>query len=340
MIRAALFLALAASLAIHPCTGQVKYYKQWKAGDPMTDQSTTKDPANGNAPFHSGLVGWANQNVQDDMFAMLVLNGVNNDPVYANTRFLWVFSQCYGGGMFDDLNRLASPQSGVSASLFNQTSRYPLALPNGNGFDFVYSYLLAMKNPNISSGNLATLAAKFDPWGLNPNPIPARGAEAQNTETPTYFSNMPPNTDRIPLAPQFLPFVILWSGQPNTVDRDQTLQMVKQLKALGYQSGQIVLLFGSGKIDPMDPLAMYLAGNGFVPQQFRQANPRQLNTVLQKFFPKNPNQQFFTNFIFFFANDHGFNTDPALASVARVGNGGSPIPDDPEGYGNGDDSTF
>jgi len=99
--------------------------KRWEAMEVEVDQSV--DPV----PQNSGLAG-VNDVLLDHQLAEIVKPFVVNRKV----KFIWVFSQCFGAGMFDELNALGGTQSGVSASHYDQCSKYQILRPQGNGVNF------------------------------------------------------------------------------------------------------------------------------------------------------------------------------------------------------------
>ena len=79
------------------------WYRPWVAGG-AGDQSVAVPVQN------SGLVGWrglAINQVQDTDLANIARPAVQMQRVPA----VWVFGQCFGGGMFDELNALGRIQS-------------------------------------------------------------------------------------------------------------------------------------------------------------------------------------------------------------------------------------
>ena len=331
-----------------------KFYVRWKAGLANVDQSTDA------VAQHSGLWSWQGKdNVRDDDFAKLV------GPILAtNVYFFYSFSQCYGGGMFDELSRLTGSQSGVSASRYNEKASYPLSkldantnrvVYTGNGYDFTYSFLRSMLMPWLASEKMASFSAADDPWGQNPNPIPGRMGETKGTEQPIYFAQTEifittdstgaavvaqpagqaaqPYEETVPLAPQKNGIAFLWSGQPNLIDQAQTALMIRYLRLLGYPIGRIYVLYGQGKVAPGNPVAQAFAANGVLPNNafltdhIRQALKKELSLMLLTVGMKG------ANYVAFFSTDHGYNTAlDAGGAAPREGAGGVPgdagTPDD------------
>jgi len=338
---AAVGLFLLGALAVQ-LTSQApkKYYIRWQAGARNVDQSTEQ------VPQHSGLWSWkGTDNVRDDDFANIV------KPYLARgAYFFYSFSQCFGGGMFDELSGLGGLQSGISASTYNQKARYPstgqvggVFMYTGNGYDFTFAFLRSLLLPNLASERIAAFASANDPWGTNPNPFPPRKGETQNTETPVYFAQSAilaglaftePAEQSAPLAPQQKPLALLWSGEPNQIDRDQTALMVRYLRLLGYPIDRIYVMYGQGQVAPNNPVAIAFANQfgalpnaAFMADHLRMATKKQLSAFLQSKFPNPDPQKISPAYVVFFANDHGFNT--AFAGGAAVPrDGGSGVPAD------------
>ncbi len=312
--------------------GPQVFYKVWKAGDPATDQSTTKDPNNNNQPCHSGLWGWqgGGNNVRDDDFAAMVKPGVESGIYH-----FYSFSQCFGGGMFDELNALKGTHSGTSASLHNQLASYPLAKFDmvlqqlsytGNGFDFTFAFERSMLLPGLASQKMATYAAANDPWGPNPNPFPERKGETQNSEQPVYFSSGAGAT-AVPLAPRRSnALAFLWSGEPNLIDQAQTAQMILYLRLLGYPISSIYVFYGLGMLPVANPVVTAFGpalNAAFYNDHIRQASSVILGVYFATKYALPAAQR--PTYIVFFANDHGFNTcNNNGAAAPRQGGTGIP----------------
>jgi hypothetical protein len=291
-------------------------YFLWRPGN-QGDQSTV-------AGQHSGLVGWK-ANVDDVTFAQITLQAIagggNN---YPSVPLVYVFGECYGGGMIDDLaaNVVFNPMSIVSASFFNQTASYPMA--GGNGTDFLWAYLRALgKQKKPTAQSVAAQAATDDPFGWAAKPNRARVGEKLGSETPEYWSQ---NVMDISLlrAQGEVNSVILWAGQPEVEDDKQLSQLIVTLLNLGYDKDNIVVYFGSGFYSPQkSQLVATMKNNNFDPTHLREADPTDLAKVLAQWaFPANvanPSQ-----FFFFVAADHGCNN--AFMPQEKTGNGGGAIP--------------
>ncbi len=309
-------------------------YFNWRPGN-RGDQGTV-------AGQHSGLVGWK-ANLDDVTFAqdtITAIVGGNND--YVSIPLVYVFGECYGGGMIDDLaaNVAVNPMSIVTASFFNQTASYPIN--NGNGTDFVWAYvnaLAAQVGLNPTAQFLAAQAATDDPFGWSPRPNPARKGEKIGTETPEYWSQS--NGDMIDLERNAneVNSVILWAGQPEKVDDAQFSQLIVNLLNLGYDKDNIVVFFGSGFYSPMNSaLVATMKANNFDPTHLREADPTDFNRVLAQWaFPANVGNP--PKFFFFLAADHGCNN--AFQVEEKSGNGGGAIePGGDDAWGNDDGSML
>lgn len=322
----------------------VPWYLVWQAGKVGDQQSAITDQ-------HSGLVAWAPGGaaaaVDDEDFAdgiaVAELNRDNFGNNYQLVPMVYVFGECYGGGMVDELeDELPNPMSIVTASFYNQTSYYPKA--GGNGLDFVWAYVqaLAAQLPATSAQALAVQASHDDPWGWAPQPTPARNGETLGSETPEYFSQN--NGDQISLNPAQYPrtSIVLWAGRPNQVDDAQLANTLLLLLQAGYSKDDILILFGSGTPSyGMDqngkfiPTLVQQAMQSFKmdPTHMRAATLKQFNAKLQEWmFPKNVNNP--PRFFFFLAADHGCNN--AFLATLKDGDGGNPV-QDYGNYGSGDD---
>lgn len=316
-------------------------YKVWTAGDKATDQGTTVDP-NTNMPCHSGVVGWNGGNVRDDAFADMVKPGIDK-YIYLFTSF----SQCFGDGMFDELAALKGMQSGVSASLHNQLSNYPLAtfvketntlVYTGNGFDFTFAFNRSMLLPGLGSQKMALFSATNDPWGPSGVTFPIRVGEKQGAEQPVYFASAAAAMTK-PLSPRAKNAVVfLWSGQPNLIDQAQIAQMIQYLQMIGYPASSIYAFYGFGMLPLNNPVVLaFGAGRpaAFFNDHLRQAN----SAILAVYFATKfalPAADLPT-YVAFFANDHGFNTCVNNgAATPRIGGDGIPLDmGDPNGVGGG-----
>ena len=286
---------------------------------------------------HSGLVSWVGQRrVDDQQFAQSTFNamfpGNYNNPYFP---MVFVFGECYGGGMIDDLagTLTFNPMSIVSASFFNQTASYPVDPVNGgNGTDFIWAYVRALQQPAETAQLAAALASANDPFGWAAMPNPARGNEKLGAETPEYYSQN--QGDNITLMATGRDRIILWAGQPNEVDDAQLNQLLLQLVAapLGFDKQNIIILFASGrpKNGALVQTMKQLYGNDQT--HLRQANQKQLDIALQWAFPAGDGPK--SSFFFFLAADHGCNN--AFQAEPKGGNGGLPIEDGGD-WGNGDD---
>ena len=302
-------------------------YFIWRPGN-RGDQSTV-------AGQHSGLVGW-NANIDDTTFAQETENAIVAGGVYLTVPLVYVFGECYGGGMIDDLaaNVVMNPMSVVTASFFNQVAVYPA----GNGTDFIWAYINAIPAKDVAQP-LAAQAATDDPFGWAARPNPARNGEKIGTETPEYYSQVGGDMISIKRPANEVNNVILWSGQPEVVDDRQLSALIVKLLALGYSKDNIVVYFGLGFYSPANStLVATMQANNFDPTHLRQADPADFVRVLgQWVFPANVGAP--PQFMFFLANDHGCNN--AFMAEEKSGNGGGAVPTGgPDPWGNNDGSML
>lgn len=136
---------------------------------------------------------------------------------------------------------------------------------------------------------------------------------------------------------EFFHVPVLWSGSPGIVDRDQIMKVVDKLTTtFGYQPKQIFVLYKSGSLPTGmggDPLGNQLKNLNIV---LRAATKKQLTNLFNQAF--GANQMVKPNFIFFLANDHGFNTAIAPAGAPKQGSNGGSVPSSGDyGGGDGDD---
>ncbi|HTV65775.1 MAG TPA: hypothetical protein VMD98_09230 [Bryocella sp.] len=293
-----------------------KNYEQWTVGG-LWDQDSAKTGQ------HSGLVTFdfaKNGPIQDTVFAASFQPLVQNK----NISFVWVFSECYGGGMFDELNGLGGTQSGVSASAYFQEAYYQVLRPLGNGVNFSTAYIEGMRDVTTVAEPMASTAADNDPWGPSKNPNPPRSpSEAQFAEQPIYFSTGAAG-DALDLKDHAADgAVILWSGQPKLpLDSVEIRALVLQFVALGYNPQNIYVLFGKGTLSGRKDLVGEVVKTDLSTKQLRAATNKQLQKVINVI-----NGDDDIKFVFFFANDHGWNNVFAPNGLPRVG--GDLYPSDP-----------
>ena len=270
------------------------------------------DQNSANTKEHSGLVTWnykkPGDEIQDTAFANMF-----KPLVQGGVPFLWVFSQCFGGGMFDELNVLGGVQSGISASSYRQRAIYQLPLPLGNGVNFSTAYIQAIRNNITTAEPMASKAADNDPWGPSPGPTPPRDLEIQNSEQPVYFT-IGAGADALKLSDyKDNGVAILWSGEPDEVlDGAETSRLILELIRLKYKPTNIWVLYGSGKYSKGTDFVGIAVNNNLPATQLRAATRKQLQAVANKIVMNN------NNFVFFFANDHGWNNARGGA-VPRAG---------------------
>ena len=299
-------------------------YAKWVAGGPC-DQSIAEPEQ------HSGLVPWDSKNnpeVKDTDLAKAAKPLVNR-----GVRFIWVFQQCFGGGMFDELNGLGGTQSGISASNFDAPAYYQILRPVGNGVHFATAYLEGMRDVFTRAKAMASVGADNDPWGPanNPNPPRVMGVEMQGLEQPVYFTTGDA-ADNIDLTTYpGTGVVILWSGEPAyPLDSIEIKQLIYKFVALGYQAKNIYVLYGKGfysnKNNLVGKAVWDKLGNVQGPKQLRAATKKQLDKVFAELQgrPEVP-------FVLFFANDHGYN-DMMGGVVPQEGGGEYPTDGAPPAY--------
>jgi len=299
LVLCSLLAGLANSALAQQCLdnngNNIPCYKMWVANGAYDQNSAATGE-------HSGLVTWdggANGWIQDTDFAGAALFKplVKDDGI----PFVWVFSQCFGGGMFDELNGLGGTQSGVSASNFPQPAIYQLPMPLGNGANFSTAYILAIRDGITVAQPMALAAADDDPWGPSRNPDPPRDEFEKDLEQPIYFTTGAA-ADALDLKGHSKNgAVILWSGRPDiSLDGAEISRLIIEFVSLGYNQNNIWVLYGSGKYSKTKDLVGIAVNIKKLPAtQLRAATLKQLKFVIAAI-PK-------SDFVFFFANDHGYN---------------------------------
>jgi hypothetical protein len=326
-----LMVALALSLACLPAAGQnLKLcnnnycYIDWPnigPGNVPTDQS--KDQ---NQPQQSFLAAWNQAAKNPDNVYDADLKA---DTIQMRTQgvsdFMWVFGQCFGSGMFDDLNQaMLATQAGMSASTYNEGAYYPD--PKKKEVDFIDAFLagfnqLPLNKLPVTAQNLAAYAAAQDGFGPNP--------KFNNLlEHPVFFSLN--GGEKLNLKDKANGgTAILYSGLPNVeVDNKQIALMIQQLTAYGFKLDHIFLLYKNGFVrfkagknnnnvtDLGNVVKKSGLGQGALKAQVRAADSTTLGDVVQNRLPAD------TKFLFFFANDHGGNTViMGGAAIPRIGPG-------------------
>jgi hypothetical protein len=303
-------------------------YFLWTANGPGDQTTISKLP-----PFlvqHSGLVTWSSANLADSTFANATQRAIKNGG-YQTIPLVYVFGECFGGGMIDDLVTAINnnPMSIISAAFFNQKANYPRLFGlQGNGLDFVWPYLSALSSQqNPTAQSVAVQAAKDDPFGWWPNPSPARKGEKLGTETPEYYSQQMGDSILLKRDEGEANRVILWAGQPELVDDEQLGGLIYILvKGLGYKPANIVVYFGAGKYSSdHSQLVLMMEYLGFSKKHLRAANSADfLTNGLAWAFPFRSDDP--PQFFFFLAADHGCNNAFLEADWRKVGVGGGPVP--------------
>ena len=335
--------ATAVGPAAPPPPQAMPSYYPWVKGK-AGDQSTVQGQ-------HSGLVGWPNivgnnvfyTAIDDVTFANAVGTGLSNQDGngndYTSVPLVFVFGECFGGGMIDELDAIVSqttnPTSIVSASFFNQRALYPLN-EGGNDLDFVWAYYIALGTLNNPTAQpVAAQAAANDPFGWGASPSPPRNGEVLGSETPEYYSNNGGDTIALKRNNNEVNRIILWAGIPEATDDYQLSELVKTFLDLGYKKENIVVFFGAGWYTPGNSiLVKTMKDTGFKASHLRLASPGDLQTQLDKWAlpagTQNP-----PKFFFFLAADHGCNNAFQLADWEKR-NGEEPLAPGGEGaWGNG-----
>jgi hypothetical protein len=311
-----------------------------KAGDQSTVQGQ-----------HSGLVGWpifVNNGViytaiDDVTFATAVGTGVTNvdgnGNDYTEVPLVFVFGECFGGGMIDDIDAVVSqtknPTSIVSASFFNQRSLYPLP-EGGNDLDFIWAYDVALGTLNNPTAlTLAEQAAANDPFGWAADPSPPRNGEVKGSETPEYYSSNNGDGTAVKRDGNEANRVILWAGIPEPTDDYQLSEIVKELLDLGFKKENIIVFFGAAWYSPANSrLVTTMQAKNFDSTHLRQATAGDLQRQITNWaFP--PNSLNPPKFFFFLAADHGCNNAVQENNWEKI-NGQDALPEGGEGaWGNG-----
>jgi hypothetical protein len=352
MLRLATLLLL---IVTHLAAQRPPWYNRWRVGAPDGDQKREPMAQNSGLWSYKGL-----DNIRDDQLAALVRQ-------YRDKAvFMWVFTQCFGAGMFDDLLSTGGAHVGMSASGYKQTARYPR--PGGNGYDFAVAFIRSLLQPSTAAQRLALFAAANDPFAGNPQPFPPRRGETPGLEQPWYFNSSDiivastadtsqyarafedarvaatalQGLDAVPVAPQAKKAAILWSGQPRMTDGRQIAALITILRLLGYRPSDMFVLYGRGRLRavakpatpttpaiPVHPIIQAMLNAGYtrpmINDYLRVASKRQYEMIVTSRFQNMPADP---NYMFFFANDHGFNT--------AINNGGA-APREGGDPGEGDD---
>jgi hypothetical protein len=306
---------------------KIPCYEKWVANGPYDQNSAATGEHSGLVTWDGGAKGWILDTDVTNLFKPLVKD--------AKIPFVWVFSLCFGGGMFDELNGLAGTQSGVSASDFWEPAIYQLPMPLGNGVNFSTAYIQAIRKGTTVVQPMALAAADNDPWGPSPAPAPPRDEFEDFEEQPIYFTTGAA-ADALDLKDHWNNgAVILWSGRPDiSLDGAEISRLIFEFTKLNYNPANIWVLYGSGRYSKTkDLVGIAVATNKLPAAQLRAATLKQLKFVIAAI----PNN----DFVFFFANDHGYNNARGGIVPRQAWGGQNPYsdyypPSQNDDIGNGD----
>jgi hypothetical protein len=289
-------------------SGSAPPFQVWSRGDAATDQSAALPRQS------SGLVTIEpapNHRLSDHRFAQLL--GAHVDTALSNTpgstfRFVGMFAECYGGGMFDDL---------VSTFGNETLSGVPLLLSSASRYDEVAYYPDMMNPTDWGWGLQQTLAQSGSGFQLALGAAERDDFRVNGSEHPQYIAVS--GGDTIGLADEAVRIAVLWSGKPKKVDREQIRDIVLSLvNDHGYAPKSIFVFYGDGNLrlnHELRQLQIALAQTLGSQFEIRRANETELlklfNTAFNGGWAVAPEQ------LFFFANDHGYNT--AAKPTARAG---------------------
>jgi hypothetical protein len=290
----------------------------WRHGSPGIDQSIAS------IPEHSELVAIDGLNVSDIALAG-VIRYLPSAPA-----IIWVFAQCFGGGFFDELAGIPNAQIGISAADYRETSHYPLPAGVGNGLDFVWALIRALKTPmgDNRAVTAVQVASQNDPFGWSFHPIPPRRHEVRGSERPVLFrSGM--EADRITVTGDRAA-AILWAGLPEVVDQKQIASVIHTLLDLGYDSGRIFVLYGRGRLrakatagKPVNAVVDAMQAGGIPFSHLAAASRDNFQLVFDLEFTGHPDDP---QKLFFLAGGHGATT--RLGITSKAGSGGDPDNED------------
>lgn len=263
-----------------------------------------------------------------------------------NTKLIWSFSQCFGGGLFDELSLENGVQSGASASRYSETSSYNVLL-GGNRETWSSRYFAGIGNGQTPARAIAAFAARNDPWGPAKNPTdPPRTTEDPAVENPVYFTTGAA-ADALALNTAMGPadggYAIFWSGHPLerqdpanptvklTPDLDEIVRGVQKLLDNGWNPNRIHIFYFKGVVGAGHRLKGFRQGGMAVNVGIDRASQDKLSALFIDLYPANM-QLGRPKLLFFFVNDHGIN--PAYPGMARRGGEGGT--DDPDCEDQGD----
>jgi hypothetical protein len=265
---------------------------------------------------HAGLVGrdgmatWVSD---DDLARELSVHFGNAGH---DVRLAAYFSECFGGGMIDDIvyrfgnheDLCDVPFLLSSASRYDQVAYYPLP-----GIDDWGNALIAALAETGNALGLAWNAAlndTFAPFDEMPQYIARNGGENLDVGA---------ERDR--------GIAILWSGRPARPDGEQIAGMIANLRdAQGWSCDRIFVMYGDGQLPANHPIQMERGACGAKQFVLSRAVKNQLVRLLNAAFLGGWNPK--PEFVFFFANDHGYST--AVGGGAATPREGADIEEDYE----------
>jgi hypothetical protein len=290
----------------------------WRRGDPATDQRA-KAPRQS-----SGLVTIErapNDRLSDLRFSQIVAAHVDTALTMnpdSDFRFVGAFSECYGGGMFDEL---------VSGFDNPTLAGVPLLLTSASRYDEVAYYPDAMHPTDWGWGLHQTLTGTGSALQLAIGAAELDDFRIDGSEHPQYIAVS--GGDQIALADTTSRIAILWSGRPKRIDREQIRDII--LSLVGDHEiapSRIYVFYGDGNLRANHELRQLQAALAMLTgSQFdiRRANESELLKLFNAAF--NGGWASPPRLVFFFANDHGYNT--SMRATARAG-GPDDNEDDPD----------
>jgi len=220
----------------------------------------------------------------------------------------FIFGQCYGGGMIDELADagITCTLSAQSASAYSETS---WSERGSREDDYLKRYArIREMSPTLSEREVAELAREQD----------TAGPYQDDLENPQHHASGPlSHTVNISDAKSFHP--ILFAGSPDGARHWNDLKRFYHLltSTYGYTKGQITVLYGDGQWPTGDDdNDIPFPTQGGIP--ITAATRNNLTRTLERIGKlMNPNEQFF-----FWASDHGgHGRIPTNTTTAESGSG-------------------
>lgn len=251
------------------------------SGPPYTEWVPQPEDQNSNLPAAGGDTIW------DREFVYYITStlGITNCQ-----SMVFVFGQCFGGGMIDELAR-----AGISCTLSAQSASRHNQCSWGSASEDFYLRALAQSlamSPTQPISTAAGEAAKNDPTGPNgANPL----------ENPQVYGSGP-NSQTVAITGAQSFHAILFAGNPNGARHWGDLVRIYNLltSTYGYTAGQIHVLYDNGQW----PTGRDADGDPFPPNPgitVISATRRNLTQTLGSIATQmNPNEQFF-----WWSSDHG-----------------------------------